>query len=394
MLASSKADAQAAGASLLGNMLQYPEYSELFEGTNCLAPLLTALRGSKSDLKLKAATSLVALTSSLTGRVQLREAGGLSALLDILLAGGPVNAELWEGVCTVLANLCDDDGNDWRELSQAGAVFALAAQMSTSNVALQESVLTLLAILCAHPECRDQCADASAMPPLVRLLGSSKSQVQRVALALCQQLCGSKRACDTLLDAGAASPLAMMLSTSAAGDVEVAVAVLECIEALARAGVPQAQTAVRNAGAVPHLIQLMSHSHARVSQVAAALVAELCPGDVHNAEQLYESGGLVMLAEQLNSGDARSQVQALSALSQLSANPQQAGAIVENGCVPALLEALDHPSQELKSYAPFALHPAPHSPSTTAPRSVRRPEGGAPTKPPSPSARLVTVPPS
>ena len=44
-------------------------------------------------------------------------------------------------------------------------------------------------------------------------------------------------------------------------------------------------------------------------------------------------------------------MQALSALSQLSANPQQAGAIVENGCVPALLESLDHPSQELKSYA-------------------------------------------
>ena len=192
------------------------------------------------------------------------------------------------------------------------------------------------------------------MPALVRLLSSSaRPSVQRVALALCQQLCGSRRACDTILEAnnGAAAPLASMLSTSAASDVEVAVACLECIEALSRSGVTQAQMAVRNSGAVPHLIQMMSHSNARVAQVAASLVSELCPGDVHNAEQLYESGGLVMFSEQLNSGDARSQLQALSALSQLSANQKQAGAIVENALVPALLELLDHPSQELKSYA-------------------------------------------
>ena len=73
---------------------------------------------------------------------------------------------------------------------------------------------------------------------------------------------------------------------------------------------PRAQTAtaVRNAGAVPHLIQLMNHAAPRVAQVAAALVAELCPGDVRSAEQLYESGGLVMFAEQLASGEPRAQL--------------------------------------------------------------------------------------
>ena len=58
-----------------------------------------------------------------------------------------------------------------------------------------------------------------------------------------------------------------------------------------------------------------------------------------------------MLAEQLNSHDMRSQLQALSALSQLSSAPQQAAAIVDNGCVQPLLELLEHPNQELKSYA-------------------------------------------
>lgn len=58
-----------------------------------------------------------------------------------------------------------------------------------------------------------------------------------------------------------------------------------------------------------------------------------------------------MLAEQLHSSNMRSQLQALSALSQLSSSPQQAVAIVDNGCVDPLLRLLEHPNQELKSYA-------------------------------------------
>jgi len=166
--------------------------------------------------------------------VQLREAGGLVKLLDVLLSTTPTGAhgvELWESTSSALANLCDDDGDDWKQMSQAGAVFAVAAQLGTAHVALQEALLTLLAILCAHAECRDQATDACAMPALCRLLGSSKANVQRCALALTQQLCSSRKASDALLEVGAAAPLAALLATPAARDVEVGVAVLECLEA-------------------------------------------------------------------------------------------------------------------------------------------------------------------
>ena len=354
LLASPSADVQMGAASLLAAILKYPVYSEQFESADALPPLLSVLRASRPEIGAKAAAALVALTTSIEGRVQLREAGGLVKLLDVLLSTTPTGAhgvELWESTSSALANLCDDDGDDWKQMSQAGAVFAVAAQLGTAHVALQEALLTLLAILCAHAECRDQATDACAMPALCRLLGSSKANVQRCALALTQQLCSSRKASDALLEVGAAAPLAALLATPAARDVEVGVAVLECLEALARSGVTQAQIAVRNAGAVPQLIQLMSHQYARVANLAASLVADLCPGDAHNAEQLYESGGLVMLAEQLSSHDTKAQLQALSALSQLSASPQQAGAIVDNGCVTPILEFLDHPSPELKSYA-------------------------------------------
>ena len=105
-----------------------------------------------------------------------------------------------------------------------------------------------------------------------------------------------------------------MLSSGAMGNTEVAAATLESLQALSAAGLPQTQTAVRNAGAVPQLIQLMSHASPRVSQPAAALVSILCPGDVQASEQLFESGGLVMLAEELQSGQEHQQLQAVSAL--------------------------------------------------------------------------------
>ena len=109
------------------------------------------------------------------------------------------------------------------------------------------------------------------------------------------------------------------------------------------------------AGAVPQLIQLMSHDAPRVSQPAAALVSILCPGDVQASEQLFESGGLVMLADELQSGQEHKQLHAVSALAQLSAQPQHASAIVDNGCVSPLLGLLEHRNQELKSYAAIAF---------------------------------------
>ena len=146
-----------------------------------------------------------------------------------------------------------------------------------------------------------------------------------------------------------------MLSSGAMGNTEVAAATLESLQALSAAGLPQTQTAVRNAGAVPQLIQLMSHASPRVSQPAAALVSILCPGDVQASEQLFESGGLVMLAEELQSGQEHQQLQAVSALAQLSAQAQHASAIVDNGCVSPLLGLLEHRNQELKSYAAIAF---------------------------------------
>jgi len=349
LLLDSAPQTQAAAARLLAAMLKYPSHAEALQQGELLEPLMKALQGSSSDGKISAVTALVGLTTTEAGRAQLRSAGGLDMLIDVLLTGG--NHKLVEGTCQVLANLCEDNTDDWKRLLQNGAVFSLTSMIGSSSTSLQEAVLTLLAMLCAHNECREQVADAGCMPSLAVTLGSSRSALQRTALALTQQLSASKRACSAMLDAGVAAPLAAMLANSHIADAEVVAAVLECIQALAVVGLPQAQTAVRNAGAVPHLIQLMSHEQPRVSSIAGSLVAELCPGDVRSSEQLFESGGIVMLAEQLLSNNTRSQLQALSALSQLSSAKQQAAAIVDNGCVEPLLELLEHPNQELKSYA-------------------------------------------
>ena len=105
--------------------------------------------------------------------------------------------------------------------------------------------------------------------------------------------------------------LKIALSAWARAPHQVIAAVLECVHSLSNAGFQQVQTAVRNVGAVPCLIQLMNHEQTRISGTAATLVSTLCPSDVQTAEQLFESGGLVMLAERLSTaGDERSQLQA------------------------------------------------------------------------------------
>lgn len=61
-----------------------------------LSPLLSALRSKKTELKAKAASALSTLTYTIPGRVSLREAGGLDALLDVLLSNNAASPDLWE----------------------------------------------------------------------------------------------------------------------------------------------------------------------------------------------------------------------------------------------------------------------------------------------------------
>ena len=344
LLDSSSPSATAAGAGLLAAMMQYPEYADALDGPKLLSPLLSSIasKGAKADLRQGGDRPLEPV-------VELRGASRCGRRAASARSWRSSSRREPPNPRGRVRRPRQPVRRRRRRLARAraGGPSSPSGLPVDVNAGLQ-GLLTLLALLCAHNECRDQAADANCVQPLVRLLASPKAHVQR-ALAVCQQLAGSRRSSAALLEAGGASPLASLLATSAASDVEVAIAALESVECL-RAGATQ-QAAVRNAGAVPHLIQLMNHEQPRVSQLASGLVAELCPGDVHSAEQLYESGGLVMLSDQLRSGDVRAQAQALSALSQLSAHPQQAGAIVDNGCVPSLLDLLDHPSQELKSYA-------------------------------------------
>ena len=58
--------------------------------------------------------------------------------------------------------MCDDKTDDWRQMAQNGATFALVGMLSSRAPSLQGAALTLLALLCAHDECRDQVARAEA----------------------------------------------------------------------------------------------------------------------------------------------------------------------------------------------------------------------------------------
>ena len=109
---------------------------------------------------MNALSTIATLTASESGRDRLRVAGGLVALIDVLLSA--TGEKLQEVTCEVLASMCDDKTDDWRQMAQNGATFALVGMLSSRAPSLQGAALTLLALLCAHDECRDQVARAEA----------------------------------------------------------------------------------------------------------------------------------------------------------------------------------------------------------------------------------------
>ena len=74
----------------------------------------------------------------------------------------------------------------WRQLTRNGATVALVGMLSSRSPSLQGAALTLLALLCAHDECRDQVLNADCMPKLCILLSSKHLAVRAAANALTQ----------------------------------------------------------------------------------------------------------------------------------------------------------------------------------------------------------------
>jgi hypothetical protein len=100
-----------------------PRYRELLQDEKLLDALLTPVRSAHVPTKTTATFTLSTLTASSSGRAQLRAAGGLILLLDVLMSAS--NEGLQEACCLVLANMCEDGGDDWKQMLQAGAVFTL-----------------------------------------------------------------------------------------------------------------------------------------------------------------------------------------------------------------------------------------------------------------------------
>ena len=132
----------------------------MLERVELLEPLFAALKSPSTDTKVNALSTIATLTATESGRDRLRVAGGLVALIDVLLSA--MGEKLQEVTCEVLASMCDDKTDDWRQMAQNGATFALVGMLSSRSPSLQGAALTLLALLCAHDECRDQVAGAEA----------------------------------------------------------------------------------------------------------------------------------------------------------------------------------------------------------------------------------------
>jgi len=95
----------------------------MLERVELLEPLLAALKSPSTDTKVNALSTIATLTATESGRDRLRVAGGLVALIDVLLSA--TGEKLQEVTCEVLASMCDDKTDDWRQMAQNGATFAL-----------------------------------------------------------------------------------------------------------------------------------------------------------------------------------------------------------------------------------------------------------------------------
>ena len=121
------AEAQAAGSlmgtkAILNEYVAYLELAALPDGTFAPRSLLIVTYALCGVANLASIGLLVSTIGTLTltepGRDKLRRSGGLVALIDVLLSA--TSEKLQEVTCQVLANMCEDATDDWRQMAENG----------------------------------------------------------------------------------------------------------------------------------------------------------------------------------------------------------------------------------------------------------------------------------
>ncbi|XP_043689759.1 U-box domain-containing protein 4-like isoform X2 [Telopea speciosissima] len=222
--------------------------------------------------------------------------------------------------------------------------------LQSSSISVQSSAAAKLRLLAKNrSENRALIGESGAIPALIPLLGCSDPWAQEHAVTALLNLSLHEDNKTLITDAGAIKPLIYVLKTGTEVSKQNAACAL-----LSLALIDDNKISIGACGAIPPLVSLLLNGSTRGKKDALTTLYKLCTVR-QNKERAVIAGvvkPLVVMVSMQGSGLAE---KAMVVLSSLAAIPEGRSAIVEEGGIPVLVEAIEDGSAKGKEFSVLTL---------------------------------------
>ncbi|KAK6199381.1 vacuole membrane protein required for vacuole inheritance [Scheffersomyces amazonensis] len=291
-----------------------------------LEPILILLQSNDSEVQRAACGALGNLAVNTENKILIVEMGGLEPLIRQMMS---TNIEVQCNAVGCITNLATQDDNKLK-IAKCGALIPLTKLAKSKDIRVQRNATGALLNMTHSNENRQELVNAGAVPVLVSLLSNEDSDVQYYCTTALSNIAvdeaNRKKLAST--EPKLISQLVNLMDSPSPR--------IQCQATLALRNLASDsgyQVEIVRAGALPHLVQLLTCNHQPLLLAAVACIRNL---SIHpsNEALIIEAGFLKPLIVLLDYNDEEIQCHAVSTLRNLAASSEnnrtaliQAGAL-------------------------------------------------------------------
>ena len=119
---------------------------------------------------------------------------------------------------------------------------------------------------------------------------------------------------------------------------------------------PAYQNEIVDAGAFPHLINLLRNGTPRAKEITATVLSNLINCNEDNQKKIMEPGALSLLIDLLKNGTPEAKIITAKVILHLSMDIRNQNKIIDAGAVPCLIALYENGTEQCKELASDALY--------------------------------------
>ncbi|XP_072542334.1 ankyrin and armadillo repeat-containing protein [Salminus brasiliensis] len=210
-----------------------------------------------------------------------------------------------------LEALCVNGDSFWMNIMEAGGVAALVEILRRGRPMLQCMAAAVVCHMTENAAVCEELVQCTTVPVLIKLLGGKQPELQSRCAVILADLAGHSGQYQThIADLGGVAPVVYLLNSDLQ---DVLLNAVRCVQALC-VGCPTNQTTVAVTGGIPQLVEFLTMNSEVLQEEACLALAELACGNTENQDLICGAGAVDPLVQVLQTRRMSAQVKAARAI--------------------------------------------------------------------------------